>query len=299
MKVLSKTVTLILFFFFAQHLWAQSKNVIIESLTIQNDSLGKLLATERIDFKQQLQLKTTQLEQAAKVSKGLMEEIQANQSNIKELKSTIEGQKNEIRQLKTEAENNTLMLKTQHETIEKLTQQLDQALTSYDSLETANEQLSSEVTSYPLEKVVCQSNTISKTCAYRNYVFVTSSRRPDNDYYFKHNRNGTYTQILLKEGNLYNPISNDELINSLEKELVTLVNGQAVQDYQKQVESGKKPDCFREYEFSPLYLSDLEITMNQSGMVIYYPLLRNGYDDCKDFWGSYTLTLEQANRYLR
>ena len=299
MKVLSKNVTLILFFFFAQHLWAQSKNVIIESLTIQNDSLGKLLATERIDFKQQLQLKTTQLEQAAKVSKGLMEEIQANQSNIKELKSTIEGQKNEIRQLQTEAENNTLMLKTQNETIEKLTQQLDQALTSYDSLETANKQLSSAVSSYPQEKVVCQSNTISKSCAYHNYVFVTSTRRPEDDWRFKHTHNGYYTQILLKEGNLYNPIQNSELINSLEKELVTLVNGQAVQDYQKQVESGKKPDCFREHEFSPLYLSDLEITMNQSGMVIYYPLLRNGYDDCKDFWGSYTLTLEQANRYLR
>ena len=310
MGAISKYIILSIFCFLIQNTWSQSKNTVIENLTISLDSVQKLLDSEREVFTKKMQIteqrrdslslvlqeKIMQLEQAVKVSKGLMEDVHANQEKISELNRAIELQNSEIRILKSVRINDSLLISSKEETIEKLTLQRDQALAS---VEKFNEDLMAAKNLLPVEKVICESNSLSKTCTYRNYVFATTNKKPEDFWGNNDVRNGVYTQVFLKEGNLLENIDNYELIDSLDNELVALVNGKAVQDYQKLVVSGKKPACFNEIEFTPLNLYDLEITMDQSGMIIYYSFFGDRYTECDEFWSSYTLTLDQAKRYLR
>ena len=115
MGAISKYIILSIFCFLIQNTWSQSKNTVIENLTISLDSVQKLLDSEREVFTKKMQIteqrrdslslvlqeKIMQLEQAVKVSKGLMEDVHANQEKISELNRAIELQNSEIRILKS------------------------------------------------------------------------------------------------------------------------------------------------------------------------------------------------------
>jgi hypothetical protein len=292
--------------------WAQSKNTVIENLTFRIDSVQKLLFSEREVCTKKLQIsehsidslslilqeKTKQLEHAVNVSKGLMEDVHVHQIKISELNTAIELQNSELRISKSVIRNDSLLLSSKEETIKKLTIQRDQAI---ESVEKVNEELKVAKNILPVEKVICESNSLSKTCTFNNYVFATSNKEPVDQWGwgYKNVRPGVYTQVFLKEGNQLKNIDNNELINSLENELVALVNGKAVQDYQKLIVSGKKPSCFSENDFNQFNLYELEITIDEKGMTIYYSFFGDRNNGCDEFWSSYTLTLEQAKRYLR
>ncbi len=302
---------LIFFFYFSTQITcAQSKNTVIENLTFRIDSVQKLLVSEREVCSKKSQLsehsidslslilqeKTKQLEQAVNVSKGLMEDVHVHQIKISELNTAIELQNSELRILKSVIRNDSLLLSSKEETIKKLSIQRDQAI---ESVEKVNEELKVAKNILPVEKVICESNSLSKTCTFNNYVFATSNKEPVEQWRYKNVRPGVYTQVFLKEGNQLKNIDNGELINSLENELVALVNGKAVQDYQKLILSGKKPSCFGENDFNQLNLYELEIMMDEKGMTIYYSFFGDRNVGCDEFWSSYTLTLEEAKRYLR
>lgn len=305
-----RQIALFILFFLIQQTWGQTKNAQIEILTKKSDSLQTLLLTERSDYSTakneaksiqdsllgQIKQLSEKLDQALKLNKTFGEEILANKTLIAELRAQNKQQSNELLILARETQNDSIILASRQATINEMTAELDRLLKL---TETLKSELAQSNSKQPIDLVHCELNALSKTCTYRNYVFTTLQKIPENDWDYKNVREGLYSIIYLKEGNQLNPIDNNDLINSLENELVALVNGKAVQDYQKLVTSGKKPSCFNDRDYEPLSLYDLEFTINETGLVIYYSFFGDNNQGCDEFWSSYTLTLEQAQRYLR
>lgn len=164
--------------------------------------------------------------------------------------------------------------------------------------------LFSEVKKYkPIEKAICTEKTVKvsgspdptfiETCTFRQYKFVTTS---EADYKGRYSQ---FTEVFKKSGESFVKIANHDLFNTEQRELLSIINKNALKEYNELSSDAESAECFQEQSFQEYEsLDDVGIYIKDTMLSIYYSFGLSGACMSVD-GGSMTLPISTIEKYFK
>jgi chromosome segregation ATPase len=292
-----KNILLLPATFFMSFVFAQSKNVQIDLLNKKNDSILTLLSQERMNWSSNEVNFRKQIDsfQLALINKDIY---------LKECNESLNNSLLKNKELSTKQEEDKNQIIGLQKSMSTLTQENSKLKTNLKSKTDSISFLMAEVNKYkPIEKANCTEKTVKvsgspdptyiTTCTFRQYKFVTTS---EADY---KGRYSDFTEVFKKSGESYVKIANHDIFNTEQRELLSMINKNALKEYNELSSDPENADCFQEQSFQEYEsLDDVGIYIKDSSLGIYYSFGLGGACMSVD-GGGMTLPISTIEKYLK
>jgi chromosome segregation ATPase len=277
--------------------FAQSKNVQIDLLNKKNDSILTLLSQERMNWSSNEVNFRKQIDsfQLALINKDIY---------LKECNESLNNGLLKNKELSTKQEEDKNQIIGLQKSMSTLTQENSKLKTNLKSKTDSISFLMAEVNKYkPIEKANCTEKTVKvsgspdptyiTTCTFRQYKFVTTS---EADY---KGRYSDFTEVFKKSGESYVKIANHDIFNTEQRELLSMINKNALKEYNELSSDPENADCFQEQSFQEYEsLDDVGIYIKDSSLGIYYSFGLG--EACMSVdGGGMTLPISTIEKYLK
>jgi hypothetical protein len=277
----------------------------IDSLTTVFNLENKSLQDELNKTKEEFKSENNKLQDESKALTNNLNLTQIELDKLKQSLVLLESQSNQVKLNKTK---DSLILTKEitrlKESVKLLKQENEYFQTQLKIKTDSITLLSSEVKKYkPIEKAICTEKTVKvsgnldptiiETCTFRQYKFVTTS---EADY---KGRYSNFTEVFKKSGESYVKIENHDVFNSNQSELLSIINKNALKEYNELSADPENADCFQEQAFQEYEsLDDVGIYIKDSLLGIYYSFGLGGACMSVD-GGGMTLPISTIEKYLK
>jgi hypothetical protein len=208
------------------------------------------------------------------------------------------------KELSTKQEDDKNQILGLQKSMTSLTQENSKLKTNLKSKTDSISFLMAEVKKYkPIEKAICTKKTVKvsgnldptiiETCTFRQYKFVTTC---EADY---KGRYSDFTEVFKKSGESYVKIANHDIFNTEQRELLSMINKNALKEYNELSSDPENADCFQEQSFQEYEsLDDVGIYIKDSSLGIYYSFGLGGACMSVDGAGM-SLPISTIEKYLK